>query len=71
MLPTAPTAVRLISPEAVTVPDRVGADRVSPEIVVTVAPELMVVEPRVGAVYPGAGVAHLTPSVSAESAVRT
>jgi hypothetical protein len=40
---------KLISPDAVTVPVNVGAVRVNPAIVVTVAPELITVEPRVGA----------------------
>ena len=38
-----------MSPDAVTVPVNVGAVRVRPAIVVTVAPEAIDVEPRVGA----------------------
>ena len=49
MLPNAPEADNVISPDAVTVPVSVGAVRVRPAIVVTVAPELITVEPRVGA----------------------
>jgi hypothetical protein len=49
MLPGPPAADRLISPDAVTVPVNVGAVRVKPAIVVTVAPEPITVEPSVGA----------------------
>ena len=51
MLPGPPAADRLISPDAVTVPVKVGALKVKPEIVVTVAPDAILVEPRVGAEY--------------------
>jgi hypothetical protein len=49
ILPGPFVADRLISPDAVTVPVNVGAVRVRPAIVVTVAPELTTVEPSVGA----------------------
>jgi hypothetical protein len=49
ILPGPFTADRLISPDAVTVPVNVGAVRVRPAIVVTVAPDVIDVEPRVGA----------------------
>ena len=49
MLPNALVADKVISPDAVTVPVNVGAVKVKPAIVVTVAPELITVEPRVGA----------------------
>jgi hypothetical protein len=52
MLPTPPVPVILISPDTVTVPLSVGADKVSPATVVTVAPEAIDVEPSVGAEYP-------------------
>ena len=50
-LPGPFAADRLISPDAVTVPVSVGAVKVSPAIVVTVAPEAIEVEPIVGAEY--------------------
>jgi hypothetical protein len=40
-----------VEPPAVSVPDTVAFDSVSPEIVVTVAPEAIDVEPSVGAEY--------------------
>jgi hypothetical protein len=49
MLPNAPEADNVISLDAVTVPVNVGAVSVKPAIVVTVAPEAIDVEPRVGA----------------------
>lgn len=49
MLPNAPLADRFISPLAVTVPVNVGAVSVKPAMVVTVAPDEISVEPRVGA----------------------
>jgi hypothetical protein len=49
ILPGPPAADRLISPDAVTVPVKVGAVKVNPAIVVTVAPDAILVEPRVGA----------------------
>mgnify|MGYP001176598868 CR=1 FL=1 len=49
ILPGPFVADRLISPDAVTVPVNVGAVRVRPAIVVTVAPDAIDVEPSVGA----------------------
>ena len=49
ILPGPPAADRLISPDAVTVPVKVGAVKVNPAIVVTVAPDAILVEPKVGA----------------------
>jgi len=49
MLPNAPEADNVISPDAVTVPVKVGAVKVKPAIVVTVEPDVIDVEPRVGA----------------------
>jgi hypothetical protein len=70
MLPNAFVADNVISPDAVTVPVNVGAVSVRPAIVVTVAPDVIDVEPRVGAEYPAAGVTHLSPGPAVESALR-
>ena len=51
-LPGPFAADRLISPDAITVPVSVGAVRVNPATVVTVAPDAIEVDPSVGAEYP-------------------